>query len=205
MTPITKNVRVLDAQGNEHEATYLKRAKGLVKNGRARFINDNTLQLQACPPIKSEDIKMENIDKNMATWEETAERMDEKFGNGPRPEAEAFTQAGISLEWIAERMDAIIQTYAYIVDALKAVSAIEITGEHDIAAKGKADAIHQIVQSREDTNRQALRLLEKMYKDITRPTTHRLNPNEMGIDWETLLHDLPPHEKLSLFREINGM
>ena len=48
-TPITKNIRVNDEQGNEHEATYPKRAKGLVKNGRARFVDENTICL-ACPP-----------------------------------------------------------------------------------------------------------------------------------------------------------
>ena len=60
MTPIEKNIIVVDEQGNEYEATYLKRAKGLVKNGRARFINENTICL-ACPPKEYlEDNKMEN-------------------------------------------------------------------------------------------------------------------------------------------------
>lgn len=59
-TPIEKNIIVVDEQGNEYEATYLKRAKGLVKNGRARFINENTICL-ACPPKEYlEENKMEN-------------------------------------------------------------------------------------------------------------------------------------------------
>ncbi len=59
-TPIEKNIIVVDEQGNEYEATYLKRAKGLVKNGRARFINENTICL-ACPPKEYlEDNNMEN-------------------------------------------------------------------------------------------------------------------------------------------------
>ena len=49
MTPIEKNVIVVDEQGNEYEATYPKRAKGLVKNGRARFVDENKICL-ACPP-----------------------------------------------------------------------------------------------------------------------------------------------------------
>ena len=53
--PIEKNIVVVDEQGNEYEATYPKRAKGLVKNGRARFIDENTICL-ACPPnIELED------------------------------------------------------------------------------------------------------------------------------------------------------
>ena len=57
MTPIEKNIRVVDEQGNEYEATYPKRAKGLIKNGRARFVDENTICL-ACPP--------ENMEVNMS-------------------------------------------------------------------------------------------------------------------------------------------
>lgn len=57
-----KNVRVIDEQGNEYEATYLKRAKGLVKKGRARFLSDNVICL-ACPPNISdlEDSQMKDF------------------------------------------------------------------------------------------------------------------------------------------------
>ena len=66
MAPIEKNVRVFDEQGNEYEATYPKRAKGLVKNGRARFVEENTICL-ACPPDKiMEEKTMENTNKNIA-------------------------------------------------------------------------------------------------------------------------------------------
>ena len=57
MTPIEKNIRVVDEQGNELEATYPKRAKGLVKNGRARFIDEKTILL-VCPPQTEEETKM---------------------------------------------------------------------------------------------------------------------------------------------------
>ena len=59
MTPIKKNIIVVDENGKEYEATYPKRAKGLVKNGRARFIDEHTICL-ACPP----DTELE--DKNMS-------------------------------------------------------------------------------------------------------------------------------------------
>ena len=68
--PIEKNIRVVDANGNEYEATWPKRAKGLVKNGRARFISDDTICL-ACPPNQNlEDTEMtttENTAKATAT------------------------------------------------------------------------------------------------------------------------------------------
>ena len=64
-TPIEKNVIVVDEQGNEYEATYPKRAKGLVKNGRARFVGENKICL-ACPPDKNleEENMANNINKN---------------------------------------------------------------------------------------------------------------------------------------------
>ncbi len=66
-----KNVIVVDEQGNEYGATYPKRAKGLVKNGRARFIDENKICL-ACPPdIFLEDNQMENnINNNTLTAKE---------------------------------------------------------------------------------------------------------------------------------------
>ena len=64
MTPIEKNIIVVDEQGNEYEATYPKRAKGLVKNGRARFVDENKICL-ACPPDKIlEEEKMSNNTNN---------------------------------------------------------------------------------------------------------------------------------------------
>ncbi len=75
MTPIEKNIRVVDEQGNELEATYPKRAKGLVKNGRARFIDEQTICL-ACPPGKNlEDKKMFKHTENEQGTQTTKESM----------------------------------------------------------------------------------------------------------------------------------
>lgn len=55
-----KTVHVVDEAGNRYEATYLKRAQGLVKKGRARFIDENTICL-VCPPNQNlEDNVMED-------------------------------------------------------------------------------------------------------------------------------------------------
>ncbi len=80
---MTKNITVVDEQGNEYEATYPKRAKGLVKCGRARFVDENTICL-ACPPdkFKAEDIKMsenKNIENVQIT--EVAEVHESKLFN----------------------------------------------------------------------------------------------------------------------------
>ena len=72
-----KNVIVMDEEGNIIGATYAKRAKGLIKKGRARSVDDNTICL-ACPPNESlEDIKMDNnIETTTSTETTTNEAAD---------------------------------------------------------------------------------------------------------------------------------
>lgn len=61
---IKKIITVVDEFGNELEPTYLKRAKGLVKFGRARFIDQNKICLIG-PQNKNniEDKKEKNVQK----------------------------------------------------------------------------------------------------------------------------------------------
>ena len=75
MVPITKNILVVDESGKEYTSTYAKRAKGLVKNGRARWLDGNTICL-VCPPdtIDLEDQDMENRAENMEIINEVSEK-----------------------------------------------------------------------------------------------------------------------------------
>ena len=43
MIPIIKNITVVDENEIEYEPTYLRRAQGLVKHGRARFVAENKI------------------------------------------------------------------------------------------------------------------------------------------------------------------
>ena len=45
MTPVIINGIVVDHRGNETEAIYPKRAKGLAKKGRTRFTDENKICL----------------------------------------------------------------------------------------------------------------------------------------------------------------
>ena len=63
-----KNIIVVDETGKEYEATYPKRAKGLVKNGRARFIDEHTICL-ACPP--NTELEDKNMSENKAVQTES--------------------------------------------------------------------------------------------------------------------------------------
>ena len=160
-TPITKNIRVIDAAGNEYEATYPKRAKGLVKNGRARFIDEHTLCL-ACPPNDYlEDKSMNNEFLQNAV--ETEDR-----SNGPRPGAMpvSHSEAGLTMEWVVAKIEAIIQDNAHITDALNTIKTMPVEECAMYAYGGKAQATAEVVKAREETNRQTLTLLEKIYDDL---------------------------------------
>lgn len=66
MTPIEKNkdkrcIRVLDENGVQIGSTYPRRAAGLIKKGRAQFVNDFDIRLLASDVSKiTEEIKMDN-------------------------------------------------------------------------------------------------------------------------------------------------
>ncbi len=61
---MTKNIAVLDENGNKTGETYPKRAKGLVKSGRAEYVDEAAIRLVAPSSVKNErtGIKMNNTD-----------------------------------------------------------------------------------------------------------------------------------------------
>lgn len=139
-TPITKKIKVIDEKGNVYEATYPKRAKGLVKNGRARVVDNNTICLVCPPNNKMEDKKVsENIEI--------------------KKDDLVLEKQEITLKDILSRIDTIIAENSHIVESIK----LATTG--DIAI-----GLGNIVEARERTNQKALALLEKMYEDTTGKT-----------------------------------
>ena len=66
-------ITVTDEQGNFYFPTYPRRARGLVKKGRARFISANTICLN-CPPQNQEEQQMtENTNTSNRTAPTAAE------------------------------------------------------------------------------------------------------------------------------------
>ena len=144
MTPIEKNIIVLDEQGNEYEATYPKRAKGLVKSGRARFVDEKTICL-ACPPANMEDNVMSEekiISENVSK---------------------------LTMDYVLTQIENIAVQTAYLNDAVyelskMSASAPAANAPHDIA--GQAKALGDVVRCRETTNQQLLAFYEKVYDDL---------------------------------------
>ena len=58
-----QTVTVISQDGENIGLTYPRRAAGLVKKGRARYVNDNTIRLNSVSDVttSTEDIKMDNI------------------------------------------------------------------------------------------------------------------------------------------------
>ena len=158
MIPIEKNIVVVDEQGNEYEATYPKRAKGLVKNGRARFIDENTICL-ACPP----NIELE--DKNMSENKKVAETTAEI----PIEEPQKLT-----INYVLEQIEKIQNQTDHIGMALAALgNMVPKTNSTtpDVAGAEQAEAIAEVIESREATNQKLIALYEKMYDDLTSKQT----------------------------------
>jgi hypothetical protein len=142
-------VIVVDERGNEYEATYPKRAKGLVKKGRARFIGENKICLLARPP----NVILEDDSMNEYTLPPEPPKM---ISNNTET-----TQVAD----ILARIDKIISDTAHIQKALDSLTEMPVQGGHDIGAANKAEAIASIVAARETTNQQLLDFLERMYND----------------------------------------
>ena len=145
MTKNERSIEVVDEAGNVYEPTWPKRAKGLVKNGRARFMEENRICL-ACPPDRiTEDEHMSNS----------------IFGE-------------MTVADILTRINNIINQTGYITSAFESLVKMgdgdsgDCGAPGNIMGKAKAEAIANVVQSRENTNQQILRLYEKMYDDMIR-------------------------------------
>ena len=144
MIPIEKNIIVVDENGTVFESTWLKRANGLVKKGRARWLDEHTICL-ACPPEQTEDYEMEN-------------NLDE-LQRDPAPGPGGLTVVGI-----LDRMDAIRKEMASMGQICATMESIANQGGEDDAGH-IADAAAQTFVARETTCQQQLRFLEKIYDD----------------------------------------
>ncbi len=151
MKPIEKNIIVVDENGTVYESTWLKRANGLVKKGRARWLDEQTLCL-ACPPEPMEDDEMENRNQAEAATEPGAE-----FGNHS-------TLGGLTVERLLDRMDAIRKEMLSMEDLLGTMREIAVQAGEDDAGH-VAEATSRAFAAREATCQQQLRFLEKIYDD----------------------------------------
>ena len=143
-----KSIEVVDASGNVYHSTYPKRAKGLVKHGRARFVSESRICLSCPPKIDLEDDPMNNTI--------------------PTP------LEGLTVSNLLEQITAVTNQTDHLSSALRTLLAMnngdsgECGAPGNILGQARAEAIGKIAASREETLRQVLHFYEKIYDDLMR-------------------------------------
>ena len=146
MTKNEKTIAVVDEAGNLYEPTWPKRAKGLVKHGRARFVDENRICLTCPPDIKTEEAHMSKPSI---------------FGE-------------MTVQDILVRIASIVNQTSYIAEVAEALKSMgdgdsgDMYSPGNVMGQAKAEALGAIVTTRETTNQQILKLYEKMYDDLIR-------------------------------------
>lgn len=142
-----KNIAVIDAEGNVYEATWPKRARGLVKSGRARFINQNTICL-ARPPVYAEGKCMNtSIDPEMKNNEDTV--TSEQGQNGG--------EEILDTSYVVRKIDEILAGSAELRAAIAQMENLEDT---------PAEALSHMMEARETTNQKLIALLQSILETV---------------------------------------
>ncbi len=128
-----------------------------MKNGRARFIDENKICL-ACPPDKiSEEKHMEKVEENKAVTENSDV---------------------LTVREILNAISEIHNDKAYISEAFAKLDTVKSGGPGDVGAQAKAMAIADVVKCRETTNQKLLDFYQRLYDDI-KPKTIKQKAMEL--------------------------
>jgi hypothetical protein len=145
-----KNITVVDETGETYEATYPKRAKGLVKKGRARFVNETTICLAHPPDMEGKKVSSEWI--------------------GTENCQEEMQRRGLNDGYIMEKIDQILRDGQYIKQAI---------AQMETANEAAAMALANIAEYRERTNQSMIHLLEQMLAGLLKPADPQIEKAQM--------------------------
>lgn len=160
-----KKIAVVDESGRCYEATYLKRAKGLVKHGRARFIDENTICL-ACPP--DNELEDKTMSENKSTKQPTNIPNVELSLNADRP----LTAREI-FEKIAELQKQLTESSYHSLHRLDD-SISSICSDENEEKCEQVGEVCSVFKMRETTLIKMLELYEKMYNDLNTLETQKV-------------------------------
>ena len=159
--PLKENmIRVTDMKGNALSPTYKRRARGLVKAGRAIWTGpeESEIRLVDRPEIPEDNIMKDINNAETRLTEVTPEDYSSLGENRVTPEL------------ILERMDQVRLDCQHIYEALGMLKDFKIneSPEGGLGDAERARAITAIVKCRETTLQKELDLLGKMYDDLMR-------------------------------------
>lgn len=163
-TPIIKNITVTDENGNITGSTYPKRALGLVKKGRARWINADTICLCA---RNMEDKDMANnlyeiIDNQMSKIQRQTENME----SGDAAQTQEKILEALTKLREEERRSAVVDLVREQLDFLK--NDLAKTADLNFSALDDAGTSFA---SRETTKQRMLDVMEQLIHGTLAPNT----------------------------------
>ena len=144
MIPIAKNIEVVDVFDNHYEPTYLKRANGLVKHGRAVFVHATRICLVDSSHLDMEGFSVTDQNLELSNLENVELKMTESY--------------------LLKKIDEISKDNVLVHDALNKLGLMQSTGSNDVAGLGIAEAIGNIVTSHEQTNQKILDFYMKLFE-----------------------------------------
>ena len=195
-TPIEKNVIVVDEQGNEYEATYPKRAKGLVKNGRARFVDENKICL-ACPPGKSMEDKMKDNNQNVVDeakaaaesaveWTKTFEAEVEKLTQADPEKSTTADSGKYTIEYALEQLENVRkEASAFAVEMRQKIGEVKSNGPGDVGAAAAGEALNALVQEQEQIFRRMIDFYIGMISDLKKDASQKYSERQQFLDFVT--------------------
>ena len=146
------------------------------------------------------------------------------IGNGPCPEyfipdSPTFTESDTAqhdesrltslLEMISAKIDIIISNSAHIIEAVNCITDIAKSADENGGSGKGAEAVVEVAKVREETNQQALKLLEKMYNDMKPKGLTAAGLEISNIDVSKTISDLSHvplrGEQIQLLRDILGL
>ena len=165
-----KTVRVTDEAGNEYEATYPKRARGLVKHGRARFTDESqTAIILTCPPNQHM-----NLEDNT---------MNEQINNIENTEVTEIAEK-YTYEYALRQIELITNQTDHIHLAISELGRLENEGTPcGGSAKSVAEGIADVVRCRETTAQKLIDFYAKMYEDLKPRTTVQQTDRAEFMNW----------------------
>ncbi|MFA6948085.1 MAG: hypothetical protein WCQ72_03815 [Eubacteriales bacterium] len=222
-----KTVTVTDPDGTICSPTYKKRAKGLVKHGRARYSDESETEIILTRPpyqingaytdgMRDTEDKMNNINnieeinKNDSTAGEKPAQSSHEADAGEVNAINEFmlktdgaekVDPEITMAEIIGYMNEIRADNAHIQSAISELRQMETSFAGDIAGAQKAEAIGNIVVAREETNRKILDFYIKLYDDIRQSNAYQ--HGKISII-ENILNRMQIDEIRQNFDEINN-
>ena len=168
-------IQVEDEAGNRYEATYPKRARGLIKNGRARFKDESqTTIILTCPPKHQNDLEDTNMNEHINHTENTAVETDV---------AEVTTDK-YTYEYALKQIERIAVETQHIHQAIAELGSLENEGvPTGSSADAIAHGIADVVRCRETTAQRLIDFYERMYFDLA-PLSESLKEERAEfLDW----------------------